>query len=374
MHIVFLVTRYWPAVGGVEKYIPELGKALFAMGHRVTVVTGAHQTGLSRREIHDGIEVIRYPAYRSRLRCWFHLLRLRRLFMEADIVHISDVLMVEYFQAMIGWTMPRRSLFLTRHGLSYRCPVPIEEKRRAARAAAWVDGTVDDGEFIAKWLGVPSDVALEQGLSPPADAIEQVPEAPPNRAVFVGRLEWDTGIEIYIDAIAILRDAHGMQISLDVYGGGSLEADMRARVARDDLPVMFHGFVENAQQHLSDGCFAFVAGRLAIQEAMARRRLVVAAYVNDLKRDYVVGEPFSPYLLPAGSADEVADHVARSVGDADERSRLVARAFEHARTLTWERNARGYLGLWRTKRASATVPDRWIERVALAMRLRTELR
>ena len=136
MHIVFFVTRYWPAVGGVEKYIPELGKALVAMGHRVTVVAGAHEPGLADQEMHDGIDVIRFPAYRSRLRCWFHLMRHRGLFQEADVVHISDVLMVEYFQAMIGWTMPRRPLFLTRHGLSYRCPVPAEEQRRARRAAS----------------------------------------------------------------------------------------------------------------------------------------------------------------------------------------------------------------------------------------------
>ena len=374
VHIVFFVTRCWPAVGGVEKYIPELGRSLVAVGHRVTVVAGAHQAGLPVRETYGGMEIIRYPAYRSRLRCWFHLLSLRRLFMDADVVHISDVLMVEYFHAMIGWTMPRRPLFLTRHGLSFRCPVPSQEKRRAARAAKWVDGTIDDGEFIAGWLGVSSDVAIEQGLRPSADEIEQIPEPPPDRAVYVGRLEWDTGIPTYIDAIAVLHRKHGLKVSLEVYGGGSLEAKLRERVERDRLPVKFHGFVENAQVHLADGCFAFVAGRLAIQEAMARRRLVIATYVNDLKRDYVSKEPFSPYLLMAGSAEEVADRVAEYARDAQARARLVARAFEHARTLTWQRTAQGYLNLWRTKRAHASASRGWLERATLALRLGVKLR
>lgn len=374
MHIVFFVTRYWTAVGGVEKYIPELGKALVAMGHRVTVVAGAHKPGLAQHEMHEGINVIRFPAYRSRLRCWFHLVRHRRLFKEADVVHISDVLMVEYFQAMIGWTMPRRSIFLTRHGLSYKCPVPVEEQRRAARAAAWVDGIMDDGEFIAKWLNVPSDTALEQGLCPLADAIDQVPEPPADSAVFVGRLEWDTGIQIYIDTIDVLRRKHGLHITLDVYGGGSMEEELRARVKRNDLPVTFHGFVEGAQRHLVDGCFAFVSGRLAIQEAMARHRLVVAAYVNDLKRDYVTGEPFSPYLLSAGSAEGVADHVAHYARDTRGRAHMVECAFEHARTLTWKRTAQGYLKMWCAKRESIVTSSGWLERAILAMRLRAELK
>lgn len=351
MNIVFFVTRYWPAVGGVEKYIRQLGRALVGMGHRVTVVAGAHQSGLPKRETHDGIEVFRYPAYRSRLRCWFCLMRWRRLFIEADVVHISDVLMVEYYYSMIAWTIPRRPLFLTRHGLSYRCPVPVSEKRRAAHVARLVDGTIDDGRFIAKWLGVPGDTVLEQGLWPPADKIEHLPEPPSNTAVFVGRLEWDTGITNYLDALVVLKRTYGISFSLDVYGGGSLEAQLRERARRDELPVTFHGFVENAQKHLADGCFAFVSGRLAIQEAMAGRRLVVATYVNELKHDYVCQEPFSPYLIASGTAGDIAEGVAYFVRHPDERARLIERAYQHAKTLTWTRTAQGYLHLWQERNA-----------------------
>ena len=93
MTITFLVSRYLPAVGGVEKYIRELGKALVTMGHHVTVVAGAHEPGLPEHQLHDTIEVYRFPAYRSPIRCWYHLQKLRRLFTDADVVHISDVMM-----------------------------------------------------------------------------------------------------------------------------------------------------------------------------------------------------------------------------------------------------------------------------------------
>lgn len=370
MHVLFLVPRYWPAVGGIEKYVRELGKALVDMNHRVTVVAAAHRPGLPDRETHDGIDVFRFPAHRSRLRSWVHLMGLRRLFVEADVVHISDVQMVECYCRMLGWTL-RRPVFMTRHGLSYRCPVPASEKRRAARAARLVRGIIDDGHFIAKWLGVPSDVSLEQGLSPRADEIGPVAEPADDTAVFVGRLDWDSGINIYVDAVANLRREHSVRLSLDVYGGGELEASMRARVQRERLPVRFHGFVEGAQKHLANGCFAFVSGRMAIQEAMARRRLVLAAYVNPLKHDYVREEPFSPHVCLAGTSEELADHIVHFRRDPAARRRRVERAFNYARTLTWSRTARGYLDLWRRREVpSAAHP--WFDRATLALQICAE--
>ena len=50
MKIVFLVHRYWPSVGGVEKYVHELGRALVDAGHEVDVVAGAHTVDLPSRE------------------------------------------------------------------------------------------------------------------------------------------------------------------------------------------------------------------------------------------------------------------------------------------------------------------------------------
>ncbi|MEE9294280.1 MAG: glycosyltransferase family 4 protein [Phycisphaerae bacterium] len=369
MQVTFLVSRYWPAVGGVEKYIRELGKGLIGMGHGVTVVAGAHEPGLPQHEVHEAVEVFRFPAYRSPLRCWCHLQRLRRLFTRADVVHISDVLMVEYYYRMLGWNLPQRPIYLTRHGMSFRHPVPDSEKRRAARAARMVDGTMDDGRFIAKWLQVPSDGTIDQGLSPTAPELEPVPEPPPHSAVFVGRLEWDSAITTYVDTVAVARQKHGLNISLQVYGNGPLNDKLRARVERDRLPVTFYGFVENAQERFSDGCFAFVSGRLAVQEAMARRRLVVATYVNQLKRDYICDEPFSPYLVVGADAEALADHVAYYAGHPEQRAQRVQQAFEYVKTLNWQRTACGYLRLWSARSAASPAGRRWAQRAALALQL-----
>ena len=353
MRIVFVTHCYWTAVGGVEKYIHRLCLALHEMGHQVCVVAGAHVEGLPDAETHEGIRVRRYPAYRSSARAWWHLMRMRNVFLEADVIHISDTLMLEYFYRMVAWTIPRKPLFLTRHGMSYIHPVPELEKARAIRTLDLADGIVHDGCFIAKRLGVEPDLCPDQGLSPPADALPAVPEPPPTSAIYIGRLEPDSGIHTYIDAVRQLTGEQGREFTLHLYGDGSLMPEVRAVVARDGLPVRIHGRTPDAQRHIVDFCFAFIDGRMAIQEAMARRRLVLAAYVDPLKRDYIGAEPFSPYLIGVADGAELAARVTCYIDHPDQRGAMVARAFEHARTLTWARTAQAYLRLWQERLRSA---------------------
>ena len=372
MKIVFFVYRYWPDVGGVEKYIHRLAKAVQGMGHEARVIVPAHRAGLPSREFHDGIEVIRFPGYRSPARAWFHLMRLQWVFCRADVIHVSNTHMLEYFYRMVAWTLPNRPLFLTRHGMSYIYPVPESEKARARRSIDLVDGVVHDGCFIGTRLGVKADCVPNQGLHPEADALPVIPEPAPTSATFVGRLEPDSGIEIYVDAIDVLIRDFGLSIALDVYGGGTLEDALRNRAARDGLPVTFHGWQEGAQERITEGCFALVAGRLAMQEAMARRRLVVAAYVDPLKRDYVCGEPFSPYLVSGGDARTIAAQVAHYATHHDERKRMVEQAYAYARTLSWRRTAAAYVDLWTHPPRGRRQPLSRLQRARLAVQLRRE--
>lgn len=376
MKILFFTYRYWPEVGGVEKYVPRLGHALQELGHEVRLLTVAHADGLRTREVHDGIEIHRFPGHRSPGRAWFHLMRKRPLFRWADVIHVSDTHVLEYFYGMAAWFFPPKPLFLTRHGMSYQCPVPELEKRRARRSLGMVDGVVHDGYFIEKWLGVKPDCVPDQGLWPEASDLLEVPEPPPDSATFVGRLVPDSGIETYIDAIALLESRYNSPIHLHVYGGGPLEASLRERVDREGLSVTFHGWRADAQQRITQTCFAFIAGRMAMQEAMARKRLVVAAYASPLKRDYVRGEPFSPYLVSGGDAESIAEQVAYYAAHADERRRLIAEGHAHARTLSWKRTAAAYLDLWSRPLSQAPALCRLglVKRIRLAWHLRGEAR
>lgn len=374
MRIILFTRRHWPSVGGVEKYIQRLAQALAGLGHDPMIITGAHRDGLPPRELVDGIPVHRYPAHRSPARAWYHLMRMSPLFAQADLVHVSDTAVLEYYYRMLAWRFPDKPLFLTRHGMSYICPVPQREIARAKRTLNWVDGIVHDGVFIEKWLKVEPDCVPNQGLWPEADDIRPAPDPPPDSAVFVGRLENDSGIWIYLNALKLLQHQHNTVIKLDVYGDGTQTEKLKQFTHQHQLPVAFHGWREDAQKRIVDGAFAFVAGRMAMQEAMARRRLVVAAYVDPLKRDYVCGEPFSPFLVSGGDAESIANHLLQYLSDQNARSQLVSRAFEYARQLSWRKTALAYCDLWRRAPRRKARTRSTISRVRLASSLWRERR
>ncbi len=374
MRILFFVHRYWPSLGGVETYVHELGRALIKLGHEVDVVAGAHVHGLPPAESHEGISIHRFPAQRSPLRCRLWFWRRRGLFARADVINVSNTHMLEYYWRMIGLLVTRWNVFLTRHGMAFIHPVPESHKCRAFRAQKLAVGTAHDGRFIEKWLGVKPDACPDQGLSPPADELEPVPEPSPGSAVYIGRLEPYTGIRTYLDAVARLNRRRREPFELNIYGDGSLMPELRALVARDSLPVRLHGKTPDAQRHIADSCFAFLDGRMAVQEAMARRRLVFAAYGDPLRRDYVAGESFSPYLITVANGAELGDRVSHFIDHPDERSRMVARAFEHARSLSWDRTARAYVSLWEDRLTRPGVCPSLLKSARLAWAIGREAR
>lgn len=355
MNILFYIYRYWPKIGGVEKYIHELAKALIPKGHRITVVTGSHDNTLPEAEMHENVTIHRYPALRSPIRCQLHLLRLRHLFTNADVIHVSDIMMLEHYRRTIGWTLPNKPVFLTRHGMSIHHPVPNRDKKRAGRANRFATATIDDGHFISKWLESSATTVVPQGLSPAAQNIEFV--KPPTRpgATFIGRLEWDTGITDYIDAINILKTKHNMTIPLDVVGDGSLRTKLETRVKTNNLPVQFIGPQSNAQDHLLNQQFAFVSGRLAIHEALARRRPVIAHYVNPIKRDYLTDEPFSQYIRTVATADDIANELLHMINNPDQIHDRIQKGYEYTKQLTWDRTADAYLNIWTSQATSQPV-------------------
>lgn len=346
MRIVFFAHRYWPIVGGVEIYLQRLSAALLGMGHSVHVITGRSTEDLLEREDHQGVEIHRFPALRSPWRSRLWLLKNIRLFRCSDVVHVSNTHMLETLWRMVGPAVDRRKVFLTRHGMSYKHPVPESEKRRAVRSQLLANGVIHDGAFIQKWLGVAPDLCPNQGLSPPVDELVAIPEPPPETATYIGRLEPDSGIRTYIDSVRILTKEKGRRFELRVFGDGSLAEELRDLVEAEHLPVRFFGRTANAQDFVAESCFAFLDGRMAIQEAMARRRLVFAAYGDPLKKDYVGTEAYSPYLVAVRDSAELVDRLEYYIEHSVERRDLIERACQHARTLTWEHTAQAYVEFW----------------------------
>jgi len=62
MKILVALTYYRPHVSGLPIYVQRLSRALAARGHHVTVLTSQYDPQLPRREVIDGVHVIRMPV------------------------------------------------------------------------------------------------------------------------------------------------------------------------------------------------------------------------------------------------------------------------------------------------------------------------
>ena len=62
MRILHVLTYYRPHVSGLTIYVERLARGLAAAGQQVTVLTSQYDRALPRRELRDGVNVVRVPV------------------------------------------------------------------------------------------------------------------------------------------------------------------------------------------------------------------------------------------------------------------------------------------------------------------------
>ena len=62
MRVVFVLTYYWPHLGGVATHVKRLAEAMASRGHKVTVLTSHHSQSLPATECINGVEIVRVPV------------------------------------------------------------------------------------------------------------------------------------------------------------------------------------------------------------------------------------------------------------------------------------------------------------------------
>ncbi len=215
MKILFLSRLYYPHIGGVEKHVKSLTTELIKRGYCVSLVTEMFDEALKTRDFVDGLEIFRfaYPKIKflGILYIWYFLFRNRRLIGDSDIVHCHDVFV---------WYLPfrfiyfKKPVYTTFHGWEGVYPIPIKNVliRKIANYLSFA--TLGVGKYIEKYYGVSlAEITYGAVVIKGRHLLRKLQR----RIVYVGRLEKDTGLQIFFKVLPYLKDYR-----VDFYGDGQL--------------------------------------------------------------------------------------------------------------------------------------------------------
>ena len=340
VNILFLCRLFYPHIGGVEKHVLEISRLLIKKGHRVTVVTEQHEKKIKTEEEFEGIKIYRIPdlkeGWLKKIKIWNWLVKHNGLIKDADIVHCHDV----FF-----WHLPFRFLFFNKpayttfHGYeSY----PLKSKyilmHKIAEKLSM--GNICVGDFMKKWYGTKPNFVSYGGVNVVQNSEFKIQNPKKKEsAVFIGRLDEQTGIKTYANAVKLIRKKIP-DFKFEIIGDGKFREDIEK-----DFKVL--GFQKNPEKYFSKYNFAFVSRYLSILEAMAAKRLVFAVYDNPLKEDYLKLAPFAKYINVVGSKDKISSLIFYFLNHPDKEKIMVDRAFEWVKIQSWDKATKLYTYLWR---------------------------
>lgn len=342
MKIIMLVPIFYPHIGGVEKHVKEISKQLIKKEHEVILITEKYEQELSSFEILDDIKIFRFPKTRL-YQIWFWIYNHRSLIRNADIIHCHDFATFIYWYLPFKLLYPFKPIFITFHGYEGIIPIPREIIFLRKTAELLTKRNICIGDFIPKWYGTKADIISYGGvnLTFTKDNINY------KGAVFIGRLEKDTGIITYVDAIKILKNKHHINLEVNICGDGSLRKKIEEAIKVNEMNIRLFGFVENPIDYLTKCRFAFVSGYLAILEAMISKKLVFSVYNNELKKDYLTSIPdFRNRIIITSSPEDLADKIAYMYKNPDKEKEIIDNAYDFAKNQTWEEVTDIYLKLW----------------------------
>lgn len=336
---------FYPHSGGVEKHILHVSNEFKRRGHAVDVLTVKYDKNLLDFENIYGMDVYRIPQYSksflSRFLKLLWFIKRINVFSKYDVIHFHD----SYFQGLrlIAPTIPS---FVTFHG--YERPSVyqnyIESRKKVEKS---VDGVVCVSTILTKWYGTKPDKVIYGGVDISAVKSD---ERKQYDVVFVGRLEIDRQILLYLESIRLLKEKYFRAVSVVVCGDGSLMNQAKQFSNKHGLGVKFVGMVENPEAYISKTWSVFASGYLSIIEAMAAKKMVFTIYDNPLQEDAIKSFPNSRnVLISSDNPSDIAAMMDHYLGHPREARKVTNTAYDWAKKQTWSHVAQTYLDLYKEK-------------------------
>src|SRR6266568_800748 len=305
MKIVFLCRLFYPHIGGVERHVMEISTLLIKKGYEVTVITEALPEAAGKlphvpvNEV-NGIKIYRISTGPDntvkKFRIWREMGSLKKIIRDADVVHCHDVF---FWYLPFRFLYPTKPVFTTFHGYeSYPITKSAIRVRKLSEKLSW--GNICVGDFIPKWYGTKPTIVSYGGTDIPKNVSNL--KSKKESAVFIGRLDEQTGVLTYTKAIEILRKKYP-KFDLTFIGDGKYRKTIEKK-----FEVL--GFQNEPEKYFQKYHFAFVSRYLSILEAFAARRLVFAVYDNPVKEDYLRLAPYSKWIVIENDPEKLAEKIA----------------------------------------------------------------
>lgn len=346
LKIVFVTNSFFPQIGGVEWSVLFTAHHLQELGHQVQIITECKSSATDdyeENEIFQSIEVLRFRirAIRpfTRLRIWRWMFEHKTIFQHADVIHFHD------YGSFLHWYFPLRFLLkkklyaMTYHGFdSY----PLKRKDLWMRKLtdAYMDLHFTVGDYQNKYYHSEADYSF---LGAPTRTYHARSEPTRSHILFLGRLESDTGFDIYLrvldDAAAQFED----RLEVTVLGSGSLEHLLR-RHDQTVFSLVHRTPTIHIEEYIARAEIVCASSYLSIFDSMAMQRCVLIYASNALKREYIFSIPnIAACAFVAGDEDELRKYLLVALKDCPERDEKVKNASRLVESLSWHDIAQNHL-------------------------------
>lgn len=338
MKIIFLARRFYPLIGGVEKHVFEISDRLIKKGHEVIVITESVAKLPQQEKLTNGLMIYRIQVgaenRTKKVRIWKEFLKLRSIIKSADVIHCHDVF---YWYLPFRFLYPTKPVYTTFHGYE-SFPIKRSAVRMRKVSEMLSRGNICIGDFIKKWYGTQPTIVSYGAVSTLKDHSKSA-KVKKESAVFIGRLDNQTGIITYAEALDKIRKSFS-HFSLTAVGDGEYKKKISKKVS-------VVGFQKNPEKYYATHHFAFVSRYLAILEAFAAKRLVFAIYDNPVKEDYLRMAPFARFITIVKTPTELSEKVIYFLKHPEKETELVEKAYIWSQKQTWEKMVQLYLDLWK---------------------------
>jgi len=359
MKIAMLGVKAVPAIGGIARYVEELGSRLVERGHEVTVYCRPHymdgQNGTyrgMRRIVTHGLRGKHLDALTHTFTAALHALR-----EGYDILHIHGC-----GPAALSPLLKLRSrgqVVATIHGLDWQRSkwgkiASWMMYKGAALSVRWCDALVGVGEHIRKFytanfskevVVIPSGVSIPE--IPPPRCIKQL-GLQANRYFFCAvRFVPEKGLHFLIDAFKQLDTDMKLVIAGDTDYESSYVQEL---LAKRDERIIFPGYVTGRLlAELFAHCYAYVQPSLleglsiAVLEALSYGSCVLA---SDIPANLEALGPCG-YTFEAGNVADLRRKLEWLIANPDEVHEQAQLAREYiARERNWDRTTDLYEALY----------------------------